>query len=442
MISAPGVGSGLDVNSIVSQLMAVERQPLNRLEADKRGLQAQLSAFGKLKSGLSTFQSALSGLKSLDAFKLFTATSSDETAFTATADSNAAISTNSIDVVQLAVADKLASQAIADTGTTTLGGSGDQMTITVNGNAFVVNGGGMTLSQLRDAINSDPNNVGVSASIISETATSNRLVLTSNETGTANSISTTFTGTLGTDLGLTQITPPKDAQITIDNTFTVTRSSNVISDALSGVTLTLKAPTTATATLAVDRDVEGIKANVQTVVDAYNELKTTMDGLSGAGNDLEADSTLRSIQNQMRGVFNTAPSGLTGSYNFLAEIGVSFQKDGTLSVDSSALDTAIATDFSGVADLFANDNQGYLFRLDSVITGFVQTSGLINTREDGLNTRISTTDKRISDLEYRLQLREDGLRRQFTSLDELIGQLNGTSQFLTKQLAALPGSTG
>jgi len=438
MISAPGVGSGLDVNSIVSQLMAVERQPLNRLEADKRDLQAQLSAFGKLKSGLSTFQSALSGLKSLDAFKLFTATSSDEAAFTATADSNAAISTNSIDVVQLAVADKRASQAIADTGTTALGGSGDQMTITVNGNAFVVNGGGMTLSQLRDAINSDPNNVGVSASIISETSTSNRLVLTSNETGTANSISTTFTGTLGTDLGLTQITPPKDAQITIDNTFTVTRSSNVISDALSGVTLTLKAQTAATATLSVDRDVEGIKANVQTFVDAYNELKTTIDGLSGVGNDLEADSTLRSIENQMRGVFNTAPSGLTGSYNFLAEIGVSFQKDGTLSVDSSALDTAIATDFSGVADLFANDNQGYLFRLDSAITGFVQASGLINTREDGLNTRISTTDKRIGDLEYRLQLREDGLRRQFTSLDELIGQLNGTSQFLTKQLAALP----
>jgi flagellar hook-associated protein 2 len=261
MISAPGVGSGLDVNSIVSQLMAVERQPLNRLEADKRGLQAQLSAFGKLKSGLSTFQSAMSGLKSLDAFKLFTATSSDEAAFTATADSNAAISTNSIDVVQLAVADKRASQAIADTGTTTLGGSGDQMTITVNGNAFVVDGGGMTLSQLRDAINSDPNNVGVSASIISETSTSNRLVLTSNETGTTNSISTTFTGTLGTDLGLTQITPPKDAQITIDNTFTVTRSSNVISDALSGVTLTLKAQTAATATLSVDRDLEGIKTN-------------------------------------------------------------------------------------------------------------------------------------------------------------------------------------
>jgi flagellar hook-associated protein 2 len=380
----------------------------------------------------------MSGLKSLDAFKLFTATSSDEAAFTATADSNAAISTNSIDVVQLAVADKRASQAIADTGTTTLGGSGDQMTITVNGNAFVVDGGGMTLSQLRDAINSDPNNVGVSASIISETSTSNRLVLTSNETGTTNSISTTFTGTLGTDLGLTQITPPKDAQITIDNTFTVTRSSNVISDALSGVTLTLKAQTAATATLSVDRDLEGIKTNVQTFVDAYNELKTTIDGMSGVGNDLEADSTLRSMENQMRGVFNTAPSGLTGSYSFLAEIGVSFQKDGTLSVDSSALDTAIATDFSGVADLFANDDQGYLFRLDSVITGFVQASGLIKTREDGLNSRIDTTDQRISDMEYRLQLREDGLRKQFTSLDELMGQLNGTSQFLTKQLAALP----
>jgi len=417
--------------------MAVERQPLNRLTASKRGLEAQLSAFGKLKSGLSTFQSALSGLKALDAFKIFTAGSSDESAFTATADSGAAIGTSAIDVVQLAVADKVASQAIADTDTTTLGGTGDQMTITVNGNSFVVDGGGMTLAQLRDAINSDPDNVGVSASIVTETSSSNRLVLTSNETGTANSISTSFTGSLGTDLGLTQITPAQDAQIVIDNTFTVTRSSNVISDALSGVTLTLKAPTATTATLTVDRDLDAVKENVQTFVDAYNELKATMDGLSGVGNDLEADSTLRSIENQMRAVFNTPPAGLTGSYAYLSEIGVSFQKDGTLSLDSAALDTAIGNDFSGVADLFANDDQGYLFRLDSLISGFVQTSGLINDREDGLNTRISTTEQRISDMEYRLQLREDGLRKRFTTLDELIGQLNGTSQFLTQQLAAL-----
>jgi flagellar hook-associated protein 2 len=417
--------------------MAVERQPLNRLTASKRDLEAQLSAFGKLKSGLSTFQSALSGLKAVDAFKIFTAGSSDEAAFTATADSGAAIGASNIDVVQLAVADKLASQAIADTDTTTLGGSGDQMTISVNGNSFVVNGGGMTLAQLRDAINSDPDNVGVSASIVTETSSSNRLVLTSNETGTANSISTSFSGSLGTDLGLTQITPAQDAQIVIDNTFTVTRSSNVISDALSGVTLTLKAPTAATATLTVDRDLDAVKENVQTFVDAYNELKATMDGLSGVGNDLEADSTLRSIENQMRAVFNTPPSGLTGSYTYLSEIGVSFQKDGTLSLDSAAMDAAIGADFSGVADLFANDNQGYLFRLDSAISGFVQTSGLINDREDGLNARISTTEQRISDMEYRLQLREDGLRKRFTTLDELIGQLNGTSQFLTQQLAAL-----
>jgi flagellar hook-associated protein 2 len=128
---------------------------------------------------------------------------------------------------------------------------------------------------------------------------------------------------------------------------------------------------------------------------------------------------------------------LTGSYTYLSEIGVSFQKDGTLSLDSAAMDAAIGADFSGVADLFANDNQGYLFRLDSAISGFVQTSGLINDREDGLNARISTTEQRISDMEYRLQLREDGLRKRFTTLDELIGQLNGTSQFLTQQLAAL-----
>lgn len=443
MISAPGVGSGLDVNSIVTQLMAIERQPLNRLESDKKGLEAQLSAFGKLKSALTTFQSALDDLKSLDAFEVYKAESSDETAFTATADSSAATGFSDIQVVRLAAAHKMGSVPIADTGTTTLGGAGDQMTITVNGNPFSVDAGGMTLSQLRDAINDAPDNAGVSATIISENETSHRLVLTSTETGNENAMGLSFTGSLGTGLGLTDLNTPTelDSELLVDGVYSVTRSSNTIDDAIAGVTLNLLAETADKVQLNVSRDIDSVKESVQAFVDAFNELNTTFDSLSGEGDDLAADNTLRSIENQIRGVFNTTPSGLTGSFAYLSEVGVSFQRDGTLALDSDDLESAIDSDFAAMAELFAHDDQGYLFRLDGLIDKFVQTEGLIDVRQDGINVRIDGTGQRIADMEYRLELREQRFRDQFTALDTLMGQLQSTSTFLSQQLAALPTMT-
>lgn len=440
MITAPGVGSGLDVTSIVDQLMAVERIPLRRMESDQKDLETQLSAFGKLKSALTTFQAAFDSLKTVNSFEIYKAVSSNELAFTATADSTAAVGFNDIQVVSLAESHKMGSVAIADTNTTTLGGAGDQMTFTINGSAFTVDVGGLTLSGIRDAINDATDNTGVSASIITETSSSNRLVLTSTLTGNANALNITSTGTVGTDLGLTNINDPLqlDSEILVDGLYTITRSSNTISDAISGVTLTLLSQTTSADQLTISRDVESVQASVQSFVDAFNELNTLFGSLSGEGNDLEADNTLRSIENQVRAVFNTPPSGLTGSYTYLSEVGVSFQRDGSLSLDAAALDTAVNTDFSGMAEMFANDNQGYLFRLDSLIDNFVQADGLINVREDGINSRIDTTKQRILDMEYRLDIREQRLLSQFNALDSLMGQLNGTSAFLTQQLASLP----
>jgi flagellar hook-associated protein 2 len=440
MISAPGVGSGLDVNSIVTQLMEIERQPLNRLESDKRGLEAQLSAFGRLKSALTSFQDALDDLKSLDAFEVYKAESSDETAFTATANSSAATGFNDIQVVRLAEAHKMGSVSIPDTGSTALGSGGDQMTITVNGSSFSVDGGGMTLSQLRDAINDAPDNAGVSATIISENSGSHRLVLTSTETGNENAMSLSFTGSLGADLGLTDINLPTDldAELLVDGLYKITRSSNTIDDAIAGITLNLLGETAGNVQLNVSRDTDSVTESVQAFVDAFNELKTTFDSLAGEGDELEADSTLRSIENQVQRIFNTVPSGLTTGFSYLSEVGVSFQRDGTLSLDSDDLESAINTDFAGMAELFAHDDQGYLFRLDGLIDRFVQAEGLIDVRQDGLNSRIDVTDQRIADMEYRLEIREQRLRNQFTLLDTLMGELQSTSAFLSQQLAALP----
>jgi len=440
MISAPGVGSGLDVNSIVTQLMAIERQPLNRLESDKQGLEARLSAFGRLKSALTTFQDALDTLKSLDAFEVYKAESSDEAAFTATANSSAATGFNDIQVVSLAEAHKMGSASIPDTGATALGTANDQITIAVNGSAFSVAAGGMTLSQLRDAINDAPDNVGVSATIISENSSSHRLVLTSNETGNQNAMDVSFSGSLGSDLGLSDINvrTELDAELLVDGLYTITRSSNTIDDAIAGITLNLAGETTGSVKLDVSRDVESVKASVQAFVDAFNELKTTFDSLSDVGSDLEADNTLRGIENQLQGVFNTVPSGLTGSFSYLSQIGVSFRRDGTLALDSDDLQSAISTDFAGMAELFAHDDQGYLFRLDALVDRFVQAEGLIDVRQDGLNSRIDVVEQRIADMEYRLEIREQRLRDQFTLLDTLMGELQSTSTFLSQQLAALP----
>jgi len=441
MISSPGVGSGLDVNSIVDQLMAIENRPLDRLQSSKQDLQVKLSAYGTLKSSLASFQSALGDLKTLSAFEVYKADSADETAFTATADSTAATGFSDIQVVSLAEAHKMGSAAIADTGTTTLGGAGDQVTFTVNGNAFTVNGGGLTLSQLRDAINDAPDNTGVSATIINENSTSHRLVLTSKETGNANAINLSFTGTLGTDLGLSDINNPAqlDSELLVDGLYSITRSGNTISDAISGITLNLKKETTSAVQLSVSRDAASVTDSVQAFVDAYNELQSTIDSLSGKGNDLEAENTLSNIENQIKAVFNTPPGAINSSFSYLSEVGVSFQRDGKLSLDSGALQKAIDSDFAGMAELFANDNQGYLFRVDALVSTLVQADGLIGTRQDGLNTSIDSVDQRILDMQYRLDLRRKGLLDQFTALDALMGDLKGTSNFLTQQLATLPG---
>jgi len=438
MISATGIGSGLDVGAIVDQLMAIERRPLDQLEAGKQDLQTQLSTLGQLKSSLATFQSALSDLKTLDAFEVYQAESSDETAFTVTANSDAAIGFSDIEVIRLAEAHKMGSLAIADTDTTTLGRAGNQITLTVGGNAFTVNAGAMTLSGIRDAINDAPDNSGVSASIISENDGSHHLVLSAIETGNDNAMTLSVTGRLTSDLDLADINDPTqlDSELLVDGLYTITRSSNSIDDAISGLTLNLVGETTAAAQLTVSRDIDSVKESAQTFVDAFNELRTTMKNMSGG--DSALDSTLRSIESRMRSVFNTPPGGLNGSFNYLTEVGVSFLRDGSLSLDSADLEAAIAGNFADVAELFAHDDQGYLFRLDGVIDNFVAFNGQLDTREDSLNSRINATDDRIFEMEFRLGLREKTLLDQFNALDTLMGTLQGTSDFLTQQLAALP----
>jgi flagellar hook-associated protein 2 len=390
-ISAPGVGSNLDVNSIVSQLMAVERRPLTLLAQREADYQAKLSAFGTLKGALSAFQTAMQGLADGTKFQAATASAADASVLTATANGKVVPGSYSVEVQQLAQQQKIHSDGFASTSSAV--GSG---TLTIQygtydsgANTFTLNSektaqtvtidpSSNTLSGVRDVINAA--NIGVSATIIND-GTSDRLVVTGKDTGAVNSFRITAsdddganldtaglsrvafdpTAAMGSGKNLTQVQAAQDAKLEIDG-IAISKLSNTITDAIEGVTLNLLKTNTGSPTmLNVARDSAGVKASVEAFVKSFNSVNQTLTGLSaynaatGQGAILQGDSATMSIQSWIRSTLSASVSGISdsaGSITSLSQIGVAFQKDGTLALDSVKLQTALDNNFDDIAGLF------------------------------------------------------------------------------------------
>ncbi len=182
-------------------------------------------------------------------------------------------------------------------------------------------------------------------------------------------------------------------QITIDDSYTVIRSSNSISDAIQGVTIDLQSTSATNVSLNITRDSEEIITSVETFVESYNELLSSMSKLKEG--DLSGDGTLRLVETQVRSVLGSNAS-VTGAYSYASDIGISFQKDGTLTFDRNKLTDAMQDDLTSVAELFANDDQGFAFRLDAKLTGMLGDDGLIDAREEGLNASVDNNNKEIA----------------------------------------------
>lgn len=390
-MSAAGIGSNLDVDGIVSQLMAVEKQPLALLQKREADYQAKLSAYGSLKGSLSAFQTAMQGLADGSKFQAATASAADSSVLAASASGKAVPGSYSVEVQQLAQQQKIRSEGFASTSTVI--GSG---TLTIQygaydsgSNTFTLNNAkpaqtvtidpaNNTLSGVRDAINAA--NIGVSATIINDGA-SNRLVMTSKDTGASSSIKISVadddgndldasglsrlafdpTAAAGTGKNMAEVQPGQDAKLKIDG-IDISKPSNTITDAIEGVTLNLlKSNTGSPTTLTVGRDVAGVKASVEAFVKAYNNVSQTLAGLSAynaatkTGAALQGDSTTLSIQSRIRATLSaTVGAAAAGSgLSSLSDIGVAFQKDGTLALDSTKLQAALDNNFNGIAGLFS-----------------------------------------------------------------------------------------
>ena len=446
-ISSPGIGSGLDVKGLISELMAIERQPLDKLQLEQQQYSAQISAYGQLIGSVSSFESVMNSMGTLSALDIYSTSSSNKDIINITATDNPDQGSFDVEVIRLAEYHKMTSaeKAATDTFGGTAGdefsiqiGSAPEDTITVDLSTA------QTLEQIRDAINADENNPGVHAAIISGDGGVQKLVLTSEETGSVNALTLTYGGSIdsdtlglqtsndiGGDIGLL------DAQFVVDG-LTITRSSNTISDVISGVTFTLEGEDPGTVyRISVNKDVAAIQGLVQSFADAYNALQTAMDDLRAG--DLGTDSTLRIIENQLTGTLNTAAQGDT--FSVLSEVGLRLQKDGTMELDSAVLESALEQDADAVAVLFAADGDGFANRLSSLADSWIANDGLIESRTDGINASINRlVDKQYS-IERKLGIVEERYWKQFTSLDVLLSQMQATSTYLTQQLSALPGFT-
>jgi len=388
-IQSQGIGSNLDVNSIVTQLMTVERRPLSLLAIEAQGYRGRISAWGSLKSALAAFQTAVKSLDSAAKFQARTASVGDASLVSASAGAAASPGVHGIEVSQLAQQHKLASAAFAapldpvGTGTLTI----QYGTYDSGANTFALNpakaaqsiaiGAGQdSLAAVRDTINQG--GLGISASIVND-GSGSRLVLSSKDSGAANSLRITVsdndgnntdqsglsrlaydpTLAAGSGRNLTQTVAAQNASLTIDG-IAVSKASNTFDDALPGVTLTLlKSAPGAFTSLNVGRDGAKTKEAVEGFVSAYNDLARTVSDLTRydpatrQAGALQGNAAAQAIQSRLRGTLSgSIPSA--GAFNALHQIGVSFQKDGTLALDATKLQAAIDAHYDDIAPLFAS----------------------------------------------------------------------------------------
>ncbi len=382
-ISSPGIGSGLDINSLVSQLMALESRPLSLLNTKEAKFQAQLSAYGSLKGALSSFQSAVASLATPAKFTVLKASVADATVVSASAGASASAGSYSIEVQTLAKAQKLKSEAFATTGTMIGTGTLTIQFGTYSGGSYTLNpdksaktisigAGQSSLAGVRDAINAA--NAGVTASIVND-GSGNRLVIASHDAGLANALKITVTdddldntdnsglsrlaynASTGGTTNLSQTVAAQNATAVIDGII-ISKSTNTVTDAIEGVTLDLLKEG-GTTTLTVARDSTAAQVSIESFVKAYNDLNKTItdltkyDAANKKASTLTGEATVRSVQYQLRGLFNTALATAGGGLNSLSDIGVSFQADGTLKLDSAKLTTTLNDPTKDVSTLFA-----------------------------------------------------------------------------------------
>jgi len=475
-ISSTGVGSGLDVNSIITQLMAVEQLPLKQLQTDASGINTQISSVGQIQSLTTTMGNKADAINSLTLWRGVTNSSTDTSSVTAdTSAGGATPGTYSVNVTNLAQSQTATSGAFTSSASTlnegtltiqlgswdrtatppSFAGKSGSSAVTIN-----IGAGETSLASIRDKINGA--GAGVQASIITD-ANGARLSIRSSDTGKENGFKitaneTTDDGTAGTGLsalvydpstaGASQLGLNQDAlnaKATV-NGIAIESASNTLTGVSDGLNLTLVKATTSPVTVTISQDTDSIKKAITDWVSSYNSLsnyikdQTKYDATTKKGGPLQGDPSIVGFQSQMRSMLNQN-STASSTYARLSDIGITIQSDGTLATDSTKLGTALGnlTELKKVLTATADTSagQGFMVRFGSLADAANTTDGRLDSRETGLKAELDRNSKQQDQMQTRLDATQTRLQAQYQALDTQMAKLNALSSYVSQQMAML-----
>ncbi|WP_105168806.1 flagellar filament capping protein FliD [Pseudoalteromonas sp. T1lg23B] len=469
LITSAGIGSGLDLESIIKASVDAENRPkmLSFMEKEET-LQVELSALGEVKSAMSKLQDIVKKLADPDNFGKRIANITQPSTgdiISVTPTSEISVGTFDIAVKQLAQGSRLVSADAAFSSVDdVVSASGGTLTFDAGtGNTFsLAVDAGATLSELRDAINSSTDNFGVTANIVNtgDPAVGSKLVLTSNVTGDTNDLTITsdtseldaistaaFGGAAGSG-GMTYEQSAQDAIITVDG-LTVNSDTNTFKDAVQDMTIKALAESEQTAgagiydeaKLNVEYDRESVNKMIDEFVTAYNNLVGNIGFQTRIGKPLNGDASMRSLSGQLVNTLSTPLTG-AGPFESIFDIGLGVDKDGYLQKSSlvRSLNEAMDSNFDDIGTAFAGEG-GVASQLETLLSGYIDSGGLIKERETNLNGQLDDLEDDVANHEYRMASLEERLRKQYAGLDVLLAQMQQTQAYLGAQLANLPGFT-
>ena len=475
-LSSVGVsGTGLD-ESVITKLVAIEKQPADALTTKNTTLQTKVSTWGKIQSAFSSLKDAANKLTQSDFWNGTTATSSNDAAVSVSTTSSAAPGSYAVTVSQLAQGQMVASSAFASKTATVGEGTlriqlGTYVTdnsvappaVTFNAKSaatavdIAIGPGDNTLEKIRDRINSS--NAGITASIVNDASGSRLVMRGANGETNAFKVSVTedsaapglsalaYDATTGGTSTMTRTQTAQNAKATI-NGLAVSSESNTLSEVLDGVSLTLKQTTSTPANLTVATDTASISKGVSDFISAYNNVVSTIrvqtlyDEASKTAGPLQGDSTAKGLLSQMRNLI-TSDSTATTSFSRLFDLGIETNTDGTLKMKSSKFNDAMGSKLADMQKYFANSddtvaaNNGMGQRIKNIASQILDTNGAIANSTDGLKATIKRNTTKIDSINDRASLYEARLRQQYTALDASYSKLSGLQSYVTAQLAAL-----
>ncbi|MGR2854792.1 flagellar filament capping protein FliD [Erwinia sp. 1181_3] len=456
-ISTLGIGSGLKLADILDSMQSAEKAALVPITTQQSAFSSKLSAYSTMSSAIETFQTANTKLNNADLFSAFKTVSSS-TAFSATGTTGAVAGKYSISVTALAKAQTLTT-ATQTSNTTALATTDSTLTIqaAADGSKPIevkISAADSSLTGVRDAINKA--NAGVTASVIKTGDGSYRLSLTADKTGSDNAVTLSVDGdNVMKDLlnyggagasNVVQSVTAQNAELTVNNV-KIVNSSNTISDALEGITLNLNDVTTGEQSLTITKDTSSASTALTEWVTAYNTLQdafssltkytavdtnaTAQDTSNGA---LVGDSTLRTIQQEMKSLLNNTASSST--FKTLSQIGITTNPTtGQLETDKTKLDAALAKDPAGIKAMIIGDGKttGITTTLATRMTDWLSSKGNIQSAKDGVSKTLNNLTKQYNAANERINDTIARLKTQFTALDLLVAKLNTTGDYLTAQ---------